>query len=177
MDQSLLKHPYRTCTPVCAGAAGLEFAVRHVNNEYQWSHQLLISTVCCAAHVNKLSRSPASQHPVSPFPGSPRCGDRIFSRLTPLYTHPITVPHRAQDSLSPCRLRLVRRLPLQVHRHPGSNSSSIAHFKTTPNKRESTSLSTTSPISSNAALPPMRSLWYSETRRRSLKNIETEIAS
>lgn len=122
-------------------------------------------SLCCAA-VLYMPRSCQGQSPAS------MCGDRNF--LAPLYRTPI---------LSPCPIspRTPRppcpRLPFQVYRHPGSNRSLIMHCKTTPNKRESTSLNTTSPISSNAAVPPMRSSCYSETRRRSLKNIETEIAS
>ncbi len=79
---------------------------------------------------------------------------------------------RAQDSLVLCL-----RPPFQVHRHPGSNLFSIAHCKTTPNRRGSTSLSATSSINSISAIPPMKSFGYYESRRRSFRNIETEIAS
>ena len=132
------------------------------------SINILVSMLCCTCQ--KVVRSPASQ-PISSFP---MCGDRIF----PLLAFPPSIP-----ILSPCPIGLrtpcfpCLRLPFQVHRYLGSNLSSIAHCKTTTIRRESTSLSTTSPVNSNAAVPQMRSSWCSETKRGSLKNIETEIAS
>ena len=137
------------------------------NNEKLWTHQLLISFLCCT-----LPRSCQGHLPHGIQSVRSSCAEiESFVSLALLYTRPITVPHRAQDSSFPCRLQL----PFQVH--PGSNIFSTKHYKTTPHRRETTSPNTTPPINSNAAVPLMRSLWYSGRRRGSLKNIEMEIAS